>query len=522
MGIVELIRAVTTNIPVQVYPVLTVFFLLVFFVYYVKILRPRRGTSEWIDMELHKPNLNFFVTRHPLEVKDIAPLLIITAIFMFLAVFNLGHTTPVDVTAAIASPGEFVSHMSDMYFDEVFFVRTAVEHIELLPPFETTHPPLGKEIIASSILLFGMSPFGWRLMGAILGVVMLIVMYLFIKGMFGKTAIAVCGTLLLGFDFMRFVQSRLATVDTFLVLFILLAFYFMYRHVTTDPDAPLQKSLVPLAFSGFFFGLSFAVKWIGFFAGFGLLVIYAIRLVQLGIHYKNTKNSGFVSYLTKTLLWSVLFFVVIPLKIYYITYIPYGLVQGMTIAGGMLWDSEYFRLVLDNQILMFRYHSIYVIGAEHPFSSTWWQWVFNTRPVLYVNTHAGGTRATFGAFGNPVVWWGGLLAMLTMLIRVFTHRDGKALFILIGYLANLLPWLTVTRILFAYHYFPSVLFIVLAFAHIFNTMFERKRNFYKLAVYGYTALAGVVFAMFYPSISGMYMPFWYYTNLIRWLGSWPF
>jgi len=34
-------------------------------------------------------------------------------------------------------------------------------------------------------------------------------------------------------------------------------------------------------------------------------------------------------------------------------------------------------------------------------------------------------------------------------------------------------------------------------------------------------LAGVVFAIFYPALSGMYMPGWYYENFLKWLSTWP-
>jgi len=338
--------------------------------------------------------------------------------------------------------------------------------------------------------------------------------------MFGRTSVATCGALLLGFDFMRYVQTRIATIDTYAVFFILLAFFFMYRHITTDVDAPFRKSLAPLALSGLFFGLSFAVKWIGFYAGAGLLIIYVIRLVQLGFHYRSAQKTGFVLYLTKTLLFSVLFFVIIPVIIYYLSYIPYGLARGMSLSRGMLWDPEFFRSFWRNQVSMFTYHS--QLNAEHPFSSTWWQWILNIRPILYVNNALDATRAKFGAFGNPVVWWGGFLAMMVMFVRVFTHRDGKALFILIGFLSQLLPWVAVTRIVFIYHYFPSTLFLILALAHIFNSIIEHRRRTGSKSMFVYTAVTAVVFAMFFPSLSGLYMPTWYYSSFVRWFSTWPF
>ena len=230
-------------------------------------------------------------------------------------------------------------YMNSMYFDEIYHGRTALEHLRNIYPYEITHPPLGKEIIAASIYAFGMTPFGWRFIGAVFGVVMLIVMYIFLKNMFGKTLVAVCGTLLFGFDFMRFVQTRIATIDTYGVIFILLSFFFMYRHITTDPDAPFKRSLAPLALSGVSFGLGCASKWIVPYAGVGLAIIYAIRLVMLAKHYNENEKTGFGLYLIKTLLFSALFFIVTPLIIYCLSYIPYGLARNMTIRDGMLLDK---------------------------------------------------------------------------------------------------------------------------------------------------------------------------------------
>ena len=58
------------------------------------------------------------------------------------------------------------SYFNGMIFDEIYHARTAYENIHNLSVYEWTHPPLGKLIIALGILLFGMKPFGWRIMGA--------------------------------------------------------------------------------------------------------------------------------------------------------------------------------------------------------------------------------------------------------------------------------------------------------------------------------------------------------------------
>ena len=41
-----------------------------------------------------------------------------------------------------------------------------------MPVYETTHPPLGKDLIMVGIALFGMTAFGWRFAGTLFGVLL--------------------------------------------------------------------------------------------------------------------------------------------------------------------------------------------------------------------------------------------------------------------------------------------------------------------------------------------------------------
>ena len=54
-----------------------------------------------------------------------------------------------------------------------------------LNTYEWTHPPLGKVMMMIGIQLFGMTPFGWRFMGALMGVLMLPLLYLIVKQLRG-------------------------------------------------------------------------------------------------------------------------------------------------------------------------------------------------------------------------------------------------------------------------------------------------------------------------------------------------
>ena len=81
------------------------------------------------------------------------------------------------------------SYLNSTYFDEIYHARTAFENIEGIYPYEVSHPPLGKIIIALGISIFGMTPFGWRFSGTLFGVLMLPVLYVFVKKLFKKTMI---------------------------------------------------------------------------------------------------------------------------------------------------------------------------------------------------------------------------------------------------------------------------------------------------------------------------------------------
>ena len=144
--------------------------------------------------------------------------------------------------------------MNSTYFDEIYHARTAWEHLNGVYPYEITHPPLGKTISGLGIRLFGMTPFGWRFSGTLFGVLMLPILYYFAKKLFGGRAAPAACTLLMATDFMHFVQTRIATIDTYAVFFILLMYLFMYLFVT-------EGRLRDLALCGISFGLGAASKW---------------------------------------------------------------------------------------------------------------------------------------------------------------------------------------------------------------------------------------------------------------------
>ncbi|MBR2942414.1 MAG: glycosyltransferase family 39 protein, partial [Clostridia bacterium] len=119
------------------------------------------------------------------------------------------------------------SYLNSMYFDEIYHARTGYEHANSLHTYETTHPPLGKVFMGICIDLMGMTPFAWRFAGALTGVLMIPAMYLLAKLLLGTTLYAFLCAFLMSVDCMHFTQTRIATIDSFPVLFIMLMFLCM-------------------------------------------------------------------------------------------------------------------------------------------------------------------------------------------------------------------------------------------------------------------------------------------------------
>ncbi|MCL2407392.1 MAG: phospholipid carrier-dependent glycosyltransferase [Defluviitaleaceae bacterium] len=403
--------------------------------------------------------------------------------------------------------------MNSTYFDEIFHPRTAYEKIHGLEIFEISHPPLGKVIMSWGVRLFGMTPFGWRVMGTIAGVLMVPLMYVFAKLMFKRTYTAFFVTFLFAFDFMHFTQTRLATIDSYLVLFIILSYLFMYRYyisaVSDDFDnANIKKTLPPLFFSGLFMGAAVAVKWSGLYSALGLAVIFAVVMFQ---RYRVDRVT-FRKFFIKSALWCGLFFVVVPLVIYILSYLPqWG-------NSGSL--SAFFTAVWENQRFMLRYHGYYVLGAEHPFTSMWWEWPLMLRPIwYYAGIMADGMRVGISAFGNPVLWWGGIPAFFYIVVKFIRTKEKTALFIILGYLAQFLPWMYISRILFIYHYFPAVPFVALMMGYCLHDLCRRHRAAGIAAGVTVAVLAGILFVLFYPVISG-YPISLESAERLRWLPRW--
>ena len=413
------------------------------------------------------------------------------------------------------------TNLNSTYFDEIYHARTAYEFLNGLKVYEWTHPPLGKIFIAIGVKLFGMNPFGWRIAGTVFGIMMLPIIYLFSKKLFAKTWLSGVVTIAFAFDFMHFVQTRIATIDVYITFFVILMYYFMYVYYSQSfYDVPLKKTFVPLLMSGICFGLGTASKWTGIYAGAGLCVIFFMTIHKRYKEYLFARENpdspesaeicdSFVKNMILTLSFCILAFIIIPLIIYLLSYIPYAMCGGNGLKG-----------ILKNQTDMYVYHSKTVLDSTHPYSSKWYEWIIMKRPIWYYSGKVTETiKEGISAFGNPLVWWVGIPAVLYTVYNAVKKKDSVAVFLTVGYFAQLIPWVFVDRVVFIYHYFPCVPFLVLAIGYCLSEMYKRSKNI-KYAAIVYAAAVIGMFIMFYPVLSGMSVNAEMVDKYLRWFSSW--
>ncbi len=397
-----------------------------------------------------------------------------------------------------------ISQLNSMYFDEIYHGRTGYEFVHKLSVYETTHPPLGKDFIALGILIFGMTGFGWRFFGTLCGVLMLPVLYLLVRRLSRSRGIAAFAGALLAFDFMRYSQSRIATIDSYVVLFILLSGLCMVWYCQSVLEKGVCRSVLPMALGGVAFGLGAASKWTGLYAGVGLAILY---FAVLWLRWRQ-KQPGFGREVAVALAGGVAFYVVVPFAIYLASYLPYWLRDpGFDLSAW--WQC---------QVTMFRYHT--TLEATHPYQSVWYTWPLDYKPVWYYYRAENGLYSSISGMINPLVCWLSTAAVVYTGVQAVRRKASAAqLAVLVLYLAQLLPWVLVERCTFLYHYFPSLVFAIALLALAAEQLTRGRPVLRRRVCLGVCAGAALLLVWFYPALSGLPVGEGWARSL-KWFSSW--
>ena len=439
------------------------------------------------------------------------------------------------ITTAIAALIR-LTHLDNvprLVFDETYYVKDAWSLIEL--GYEGTwpadydasfaagdtsglsanasypvHPPTGKWIIGWGMRLLGQSdPVGWRIMGAICGVITVFLLCRLAQNLFHSPAITALAGAFVATDGIAIVMSRTAILDGFLAMFSLAAFLAVVKdqqdararlgprlaawectgaprrgwpdlraYLSPRVPRPASWRIGPasgprpwLLAAGVLAGLASSVKWSGVYV-LAVLGLY-VALREWTTRWRAGHPSPLFGALLADVWWA--FALMVPPAV--LTYVAswFGWFTHPRAHGHGVTGGTGFLGALDDlwayHVEMWNFHT--TLTAEHTYQSNPFTWLFQVRATSFAwindstisGCHTGNCARDIVALGNPLLWWGGVAALLVLLWATARHRNWRTGLVACGYLALYAPWLMYAkRTIFTFYTVAFVPFVALAVA----------------------------------------------------------
>jgi dolichyl-phosphate-mannose--protein O-mannosyl transferase len=332
------------------------------------------------------------------------------------------------------------------------------------------HPPLGKFVIAVGIVLFGDTPFGWRIMPLLFGAALVplgaaLGWYL----MRERVAALLLAAFIAGETFL-IAYSRIGIMDLILVFFTL----------ATLLAALLVERRGQVLWVAVLLGLAISVKW-------------AVFMVAVPVGYVLWRKGLFKPFVASLWVSAVIYIVIVYLgALFAVTTNPWQAWQWT-----WTWHIQAFEKV--------------TAAIPNPWSSPWWSWPLMLRTIRLspLFATAAGDLQVIAAIGNPVLWYGSTLAVVAGLVeaarRLLARKpiaDDPLVPILLGYVFLLLPWIPGTRLPYVYNYLPSYAFALMALVYWLVRIWGR-RPWGPWVVVAFTALALASTLFFVPLAAGL-------------------
>lgn len=381
-----------------------------------------------------------------------------------------------------------LDRFNTLVFDEIYFAQFAHNYLTHTPFFDA-HPPLGKYLIAVGIWLKGFNPWGYRWMNALTGSLIPVIVVGLGLQLTRRPSFALLAGTLTVLDGLLLVESRYGLINVYLLAFGLLGHWL----ILMSGNHRGWKHWAVLTLAGLSFGAAAAVKWTGLGFLLGLYLFWVLgRLSQW--RQKGTTPPPENPLETFLRLSPLKLFIFIPLvgaALYSPLWIPH-----------LLQNPEFGFIEVHQQ--MFGYHRRVGNGPTiHPYCSSLLTWPLMLRPVSYFYQLASSLQEgmpmtgpplpldkakyvySVYAMGNPPLWWFTTaaiaftlgVALWQMALRLKQIRKPLQyrprfnaqpqylpLYLATAYAAHLLPWLSISRCAFLYHYMPAYLFSSLALA----------------------------------------------------------
>ena len=395
-----------------------------------------------------------------------------------------------------------------LMFDEVYYVPAAKTLWALDHPVNIEHPLVGKELIGLGIKLFGDTGFGWRFFSTFAASA--VVTGVFVIGWltFRRMRPAVIAALLTIVNMTVFVQARIAMLDGFMAAFLVLSIAAMLWAMR-GPDWVRSR----MALAAMLLGLAAGAKWTAVpFLGFAGLTFILVRIrdarragrdLESALYARGQPHWPGIATLPALLILGC-----VAIATYCATFAP---------AFFYAQDPLTWQGLPAFQLRMYREQT--QVLPPHPYQSSWWSWPLLVRPIWYLYEPVDGAVRGILMLGNPVVMWGGLIAILACLYGWWRDRSWRLLGVVALWAGAYLIWAAIPKSLgFIYYYYPASIFLSLALGAAFDHFaWLRERH----ADRWFLALAVALFGYFYPIISAEALAGPQSFHYWMWFPTWP-
>ena len=380
-------------------------------------------------------------------------------------------------------------------FDEVYYAKNANSLLSSAVELDAqgqaefvVHPPFGKWLIAIGIRFFGNEEFGWRFASAIFGTLSILLIYLIVKKLFNSEFLSITAALLMAFDGLNLVMSRVALLDIFLMFFILLSIYFL---ITNN-----------LWLSGSAIGLAISIKWS---AAFLIPLVILFVVIYNKVTFRN--------------LYKVVSqFTLLPISIYFASWSGW-------IFSSQGWarqsESNVFASLWNYHLQILDFHQ--GLDDKHAYQANPWSWLVLGRPTSFYYespSDCGAEKCAqeILAIGTPLLWWISIFAVAITFGFLVTKLERAAAIILLGFVGTYLPWFFIQSRTTFYFYSISILpFLILALIYCFNQLLNIAN--YKKYIISFVILVAINFIYFLPIYLGISIPYSQWLSRM-WFESW--
>ena len=377
-----------------------------------------------------------------------------------------------------------------LIFDETYYVNAARVilgwHVQAGAPYagspigldpNTEHPPLGKLLMALSMVVFGDNGLGWRLPSVIAGMVALVAVYQIVRSAGESARLALLAVGFLAFENLTLVHGRIGTLDMLVLAPILVGAWLALRGRWAAAGAAT--------------GIGMLMKLTALYGLLALLIMLALALWATWRRQRRLRLSD----LRPTVVALIAFSIV-------------------TIGGLWLLDVRFssYANPIEHLRHMIEYGADLARGVVGPGScpgndSYPWQWLFNECQMSYlrvdVTVKAGDTILSihpsidFRGAMNPILIGSLPIAFLFTGWLAWKRRSRLAAWSIVWAAASYVPYVALAllsqRVTYLYYFLPVVPALAVATA-----LTLRRSGLPRFVTVGYVAAYLVAFAAYFP------------------------